>query len=145
MTMGLEQPFSKRHHFAGSKEIIIREDAPENLRYFVVQITFDLGWQPGTFRDVLCRVLRVSPDARSEWRRQILHEINSLISGCEWFKVYDLIVALNARLAQGDEYSGEDNAGVFTREINEFFLDEGMAGRLSMEKSSRAVLRRLKP
>ena len=65
--MPLEQSFSKRHGFSGRKEITIREDAPENLRYFVVQTTLDLGWPPGRFRDVLCRVLRVSPNARNHW------------------------------------------------------------------------------
>jgi hypothetical protein len=134
MVMPLEEPFSKRNRFSGRKEILIREDAPENLRYFVVQTTLDLGWPPGRFRDVLCRVLRVSPDARNQWRGPIRHEIQSLINGCDWFKVYDLIEVLYASLAQTDEYDGEDNAGVFAREINEFFIDEGIGWQIANGK-----------
>jgi hypothetical protein len=130
MLMALEQPFSKRNRFSGRKEITIREDAPENLRYAVLQTTLDLGWPPGRFRNVLCRVLRVSPDARNHWRGEIRHEIQSLINGCDWFKVYDLIEVLYASLAEADESSGEDNAGVFARDINEFFIDQGIGWQL---------------
>lgn len=128
--MPLEQSFSRRHGFSGRKEIVIREDAAENLRYFVVQTTLDLGWSPGQLRNVLCRVLRVSPDGRNHWYRQIWHEIQSLINGCDWFKVYDLIEVLYASLVQSDEDSGEDKAGVFAREINEFFVDEGIGWQI---------------
>ncbi len=130
--MPLEQLFSKRNRLSGRKEIVIREDAPENLRYFVVQTALDdLGWPPGRFRDVLCRVLRVLPDARNQWRGPIRHEIQSLINGCDWFKVYDLIEVLYASFAQSDEDSDGDNAGVFAREINDFFTDEGIGWQIA--------------
>lgn len=61
--MALQQPFSKRNRYVGpAKEITIREDAPENLRYFVLQTAIDLGWSPSALRDVMCRVLRKAPD-----------------------------------------------------------------------------------
>jgi hypothetical protein len=42
--MALVPPFSKRHGFRGEpKEITVREDAPESLRYFVVQTSIDGG------------------------------------------------------------------------------------------------------
>ena len=42
--MAPAQPFSKRHGFRGDpKEITVREDAPEPLRYFVVQTAIELG------------------------------------------------------------------------------------------------------
>ena len=47
--MALEPPFSKRHGFNRGKDVTIRDDAPENLRYFVVQTTLDLGWSPVAF------------------------------------------------------------------------------------------------
>ena len=41
------QPFSKRHGFRGEpKEITVREDAPDALRYFVVQTAIELGALP---------------------------------------------------------------------------------------------------
>ena len=42
--MAPAQPFSKRHGFrSGAKEITVREDAPDELRYFVVQTAIELG------------------------------------------------------------------------------------------------------
>src|SRR5207302_360348 len=65
--MTLQQPFSKRNRYSGpAKEITIREDAPENLRYFVLQTAIDLGWSPSSLRDIMCRVLRKAPD-ESNW------------------------------------------------------------------------------
>ena len=42
---------------------LIREDAPENLRYVVLQTAVDLGWAPSSLRTILCGVLRVPPDS----------------------------------------------------------------------------------
>jgi len=62
--MALEQPFSKRNRYSGrAKEITIREDAPENLRYVVLQTAIDLGWAPSSLRTIHCRVLHVPPDS----------------------------------------------------------------------------------
>ena len=45
--MAPADPFSKRHGFRGDpKEIAVREDAPESLRYFVVQTAIELGALP---------------------------------------------------------------------------------------------------
>jgi AbiJ-like protein len=130
--MPLEQPFSKRNRFQGGpKEITVREDAPENLRYFVLETARDLGWRPTALRNILCRVLRARPDA-GNWSEypNIWDEVQELMYGCDWFKVYDIIEVLHANLAQADEYSGEDNAGVFARDINEFFIDEGIGWQI---------------
>jgi hypothetical protein len=130
--MPLEQPFSKRNHFRGSpKEITVREDAPENLRYFVLQTARDLGWRPTPLRSILCRVLRARPDA-SNWSEypNIWDEVQELMYGCDWFKVYDIIEALHVAFARGDENSGDNDAGVFADELNEFFIDEGIGWQL---------------
>jgi AbiJ N-terminal domain 4 len=125
--MALEQPFSKRNRFGGGpKEITVREDAPENLRYFVLQTAIDLGWEPSGLRECLCRVLRVPPRGDSNIR----HEVQSLMDRCDWFKVYDIIEVLHAGLARSYEYGGEDHAGVFADEINEFFIDEGIGWQI---------------
>lgn len=89
-------------------------------------------------------MLRVVPDGRNQWAGERRHEIQSLINGCDWFKVYDLIEALHIAFAQSDENSGEDNAGVFAREINEFFIEKGIGWQISREKSLREAAKRLK-
>ena len=43
--MASQQPFSSRHHYAtGAKEVTVREDAPEDFRYCVLQTACDLNF-----------------------------------------------------------------------------------------------------
>jgi hypothetical protein len=62
--MALPKPFSVRHSYAGTKEITVREDAPDGLRFFVVETARQLGWSPSALRALICLVLRVKPDKR---------------------------------------------------------------------------------
>lgn len=124
--MAPAQPFSKRHGFrSGAKEITVREDAPDELRYFVVQTAMNSGLYPSFVRRVLCRVLRRTPDA-SNWSEypNIFDEVQSLIQGCEWFQVYDFIEAMEANFAQRGDVS-------FADAINEFFFEEGIGWQLT--------------
>lgn len=57
-----DAPFSKRRGFVQAKEISVREDAPENLRYFVLQTVIDLRYAPSLLRSILCEVLHRRPD-----------------------------------------------------------------------------------
>jgi hypothetical protein len=130
MAMPLEQPFSRRHGFSPAKAITIHEDAPENLRYFVLQIAADLGWRPDPLRRIICRVLRVIPDEGTNRDRDIQFEVRELMNTCPWFKVYDIIEALHASFAREDENIGGDEAGSFADEINKFFVDEGIGWQI---------------
>jgi AbiJ N-terminal domain 4 len=138
--MALEQPFSKRHGFSsGAKEITIREDAPENLRYAVLQTPIDLDslrWTPTALRAILCRVLRVTPDPNSQreypnsWGDfNVWEEVQALMYRCDWFKVYDIIEALHAELAENDT-RGKTHAVQFTETLNDFFIEEGIGWQL---------------
>jgi hypothetical protein len=52
-----QSSFSKRHGYTGRpKEISIREDAPEKLRYFVLETAHELGLRPNAMRDIACAV-----------------------------------------------------------------------------------------
>jgi hypothetical protein len=72
--MGLQQPFSKRNRFTKPKEITIREDAPESLRYFILDTVRELGCGPSGLRGLICRVLRTRPDP-SNWSQYRGHII----------------------------------------------------------------------
>jgi len=127
-----KQPFSKRNRYSGGpKEITIREDAPDNLRYFILETAHDLGWGPSSMRDVLCRVLHTPPDP-SNWSEypNIEGEGQTLMYGTDWYKVYDAIEHLHARMLKGDERNGTNNAEKFTEELNEFFTEEGIGWQL---------------
>ena len=130
--MPLAQPFSKRHGFRGSpKEITVREDSPEAMRYFVLQTAVDLGWRPSFLRGIICRVLRVRPDANN-WSEypKIWGEIENLMYSCAWFKVYDIIEEFYAGWAVSDNQTGGRNASVFADELNDFFVQEGIGWQL---------------
>ena len=130
--MALEQPFSKRNRYStGAKEITIREGAPENLRYFVLETASELDWTPASVRPVLCRVLRVPPDANN-WSEypNISGEVDGLMYGCEWFKVYDIIEALYAAMAKHDGTTMSRSAHQFAEALNEFLIEEGIGWQL---------------
>ena len=118
--------FSRRNQYAGAaKEISIREDAPEGLRVTVLEVARNLGWGPSHLRRIVCAVLRVRPDP-DNWSEypNIWEEVQAHIHECEWFKVYDIIEALHARLEEtGDATS-------FAAEINAYFVEEGIGWQL---------------
>jgi hypothetical protein len=131
--MPLEQPFSKRFNYGGeAKEITVREGAPEGLRYVVLDTARQLDWAPSSLRVVLCRVLRVRPD-EDNWSEfpNIWGEVQQLMYGCEWFKVYDIIEALHARFEKNDSESGQQDAKQFATAINSFFIEEGIGWQLA--------------
>ena len=135
--MPLDQPFSKRNRYRKPKEITVREGAPENLRYFVLQTAKDLNWGPSSLRPIVCRVLRVSPDP-GNWSEypNVDDEVSRLVSECEWFKVYDIIEALNSAMAKQDAITRKtaprfaNTASKFVEEVNGFFIEEGIGWHL---------------
>src|SRR5579862_2585690 len=129
--MALQQPFSKRNRFTTPKEITVWEDAPESLRYFVLDAARQLGYGPPALRTIVCRVLRTRPDP-SNWSEypNVWDEVQYLMCGCDWFKVYDIIEELQSNFAQSDQYRGEQNAALFSEAINGFFIEEGIGWQL---------------
>ncbi len=132
IVMALEQPFSKRHRYSGgAKEITIREAAPESLRYFMLETSVELEWGPSSLRDIVCRVLRTPPDG-SNWSEypNVWGEVEGLVYRCDWFKVYDIIEALHAKMAKNDLNRGKADAPQFAEALNEFFIEEGIGWQL---------------
>lgn len=129
--MALQQPFSKRNRLTKPKDITIREDAPESLRYFVLDTARELGWGPSALRNVICRVLRTRPDP-SNWSEypNVWGEVQDLMYGCDWFKVYDIIEALHASIAENDKNNSQENAVLFADAVNGFFVEEGIGWQL---------------
>lgn len=116
--------FSVRQgHKISEKEIIIRDDAPEELREFVIQCLYDLGLQPNFLRSILCKVLRVFPDRDNFSKSNIEAEVEARILHCEWFDVYDFIEAMwdAIQLNQREE---------FTNELNEYFVESGIGWKI---------------
>ena len=130
--MPREDSFSKRHGYtAPAKEITVREDAPEGLRFVVLQTARDLDWTPTPLRGIVCKVLRVRPDpGQLERYPNIWDEVQGLVYSCDWFKVYDIIEGLHAAMARHDEQHGGDDAEKFAADINAYFLEAGIGWQL---------------
>lgn len=126
--MEKKQPFSKRQGYFGSpREITIREDAPENLRYYVLQTVTELGLTPTPLRELVCRILHTRPDPNN-WSEypNVRAEVEDLIYGCKWYQVYDLIESLFSKFSR--HMPGK--AKPFEEAINGFFLEEGIGWQL---------------
>lgn len=130
--MSPPESFSRRNRYTGTgKEIRIREDAPEGLRFALLETARELGWGPSSQRNIVCRVLRVRPD-QGNWSEypNVWSEVQDLVYGCDWFKVYDIIEALHAAMVENDEKHGGNDAGKFAEEINSYFVEEGIGWQL---------------
>src|SRR5262249_1069694 len=93
------EPFSRRHGFHPVEPpITLWEHAPEEFRFAVLTAAHDkckLG--PYPLRDIICGVLRKRPDP-SNWSEypNVWGEVEWLVYGCEWYRVYDIVEAIRA-------------------------------------------------
>jgi hypothetical protein len=134
------ETFSKRHGYVQEVEITIREDAPDELRYFVIDVAQkDCYLRPSDLRHVICQVLRERADQSNvDEYPDINDEVKRQIKNCEWYKVYDIIEKLFFHLLEYN-YQTEDifnpfikykTAYIFQNEINEYFLEKGIGWKL---------------
>ena len=125
----MQERFSDRHGYRGDdQEIIIREDAPADLRFAVPLIAVDAGMAPKELRRVICGVLLVRPDP-GNWSDypNVWEEVNGLIEGCPWFRVYDIAEALHADLAR----HFRDRAETFRDKLNQYFREKGIGWQMT--------------
>jgi len=121
----MNRPFSKRQGLNNQeKEISIRNDAPQELREYIVQTVESLGCGPAFSRQVICRVLRKVPD-RDNWTPypNIYNEVVDLMTDCEWFYVYDIIEGIYEKIKP-------ELKEVFETEINDYFILNGIGWKL---------------
>jgi hypothetical protein len=126
------ESFSRRNRYVGTgKQITIREDAPEGLRYAVLEVARELDWGPSSLRSIVCRVLRVRPDP-GNWSEypNVWGEVQDLVFNTDWFKVYDVLEAIHTAMLRHDREHRSDNAQRFAYEINSYFIEEGIGWQL---------------
>ena len=121
--------FSDRYQYRETeREIVVRDDAPEGLRFAILLIAENAGMSPGTIRNVICSVLLVRPDP-SNWSEypNIWDEVNGLIKNCSWFKVYDIAEAIHAAFAA----QHSDGADMFQERLNEYLRENGIGWQMT--------------
>jgi hypothetical protein len=91
--------FSRRHGYRQTREVTVREDAPEPVRAGLIAILLEMGFAYGQMREVICPVLHTFPDANN-WSEipNVRDEVIGLVQYCEWYRVYDIIEAVYAYL-----------------------------------------------
>jgi hypothetical protein len=123
--------FSKRYGFVPkSKEITIREEAPEEFRYAVIQRAFEkTNLCPRELRDIVCGVLLKRPNLSNWSDSNIYNEVFDLVGTCDWNKIYDIIEAILDHLNNkfpANPFAARD----YEKAINECFIDMGIGWKL---------------
>lgn len=116
--------FSARHGFRAPEiEITIREDAPEDVRFAVVELATLLGISPSGVRSEICDVLLRRPDPNN-WSEypNVYNEVQCLIDEAQWYRVYDIAERLKARLVT----RGDGNANEYEQRLNDVFRERGV-------------------
>lgn len=122
----MSRHFSSRYGYSSlDAEITVRKDAPDDLRYSIVEIARAAGMSLKAIRAITCRVLFVAPD-RNNWSDfNIRDELEGLLGSCDWCKVYDVAEDLWRALEQN--YDGQQ---LFANELNRFFREKGIGWEL---------------
>lgn len=132
--MSRRDKFSARNGFRPDLDtpITIRNDVPDDLRGFLVDLAYENGISRDSFRSMVCRHLRVAPDKLNNWGPDnIDREVRSLLTDCPWYYIYDLIEVVAHHL-ENDSY--REYGADFQEEINEFFLMRGVGWKLEQGK-----------
>ena len=107
--------------------ITIREDAPPELRGAILVLAKEAGMTPSLMRDLICQVLLEKPDP-SNWSDypNIWNEVDWLVMDAPWYKVYDIVEAVYARI----RIFGAAATANFARRLNEFLVEKGIGWEL---------------
>lgn len=121
--------FSKRNGFHSIEEveITVREDAPEHLREFFLQLCFESKITPKTLRRIVCKELKLSPDQNNWSDNNVECEVDSLLKNCKWYKVYDLIEIVLNHIRDNWDCEIFDS---FEGELNDFFIEKGIGWKV---------------
>lgn len=122
-------PFSKREgHSPIEQPITIREDAPENFRYALLELARgECALQPKELRSIICGVVQSRPDP-SNWSDypNVWGEVEDHVYRCQWYHVYDFAERIYRRLTS----DSPQRASKFEDSLNSVFREMGMGWRM---------------
>lgn len=104
-------------------EIVIRNDAPSELRWFLYQTMKDyMGLKK--IREIVCKTIHTVPDPRNWGENGFMDsEIENHINSCRWYRIYDIIEKFYQEL-------DETHRNAFENSINEFFYENGIGWKV---------------
>jgi len=115
-------PFSKRYGLAPAPEVRVTHAAPPEVRVAILDEAVKLQVGAKRIREIVCTVLRQSPDDQNWSDDNVLGEIRQMLRDCDWYRVYDVAEAMASALP----YTARDP---FKSAINDAFVDEGVGWR----------------
>lgn len=121
--------FSRRFGYAKPVDIQISDDAPVNVREALLSIAYQVGFDAGQLRTILCQVLHVSPDPANWSSPNVEREVERLLYNAAWYRVYDFVEAVY-RYATELWQQLERLAKAWQREVNDYFLETGVGWQL---------------
>lgn len=126
----MSERFSNRHGFHRPQEIeiTIRQDAPYELRGFVIELAYHCELAVDPLRSLLCRVLYKRQDRNNTEYHDVDKEIYQLIDNCDWYRVYDIIEGIAQYISEQHRLSKYEEE--FENEINEYFYEKGIGWKL---------------
>jgi len=126
----MSERFSNREGFHRPQEIeiTIRQDAPYELRGFVIQLAYDCKLKVDPLRSLICRVLYKRQDRNNTEYDEIDEEIHQLIDKCEWYRVYEIIEGIAQHISENYNLSKYEEE--FENGINEYFYEKGIGWKL---------------
>ena len=105
-------------------DIVIRNDAPEELRGFLFFIVGDYIKSLEKIRHIVCKIINKAPNSCIWGEGSYMEsEIQELLQNCKWYCIYDIIEGLYEEMDSNDQVS-------FESKINEFFCENGIGWKL---------------
>lgn len=122
-------PFSERHGYESSAPpITIREDAPDDLRSYLVDAAYRADYTAKQVREIVCAVLYLPKDPSAWSSDWIDTEVRGKLGECTWFRVYDVVEALCA--ATTISSASAANPSKFSQDMNRHFIENGIGWQI---------------
>lgn len=122
------QSFSERHGYQSPEpDITIREDAPADLRSYLVDAACAAGYSEHDLRRLAFEVLRVPADPDAWSPPYVGADVRNRLDACDWFQVYDVIEVLCTDTTSS--MPATDPSG-FARNMNWYFRANGIGWQI---------------
>ena len=101
-------------------DITIRNDAPASMRSYIFQRMQNYEPSLKKIRSIVCFVTKEAEDPNNWGENDFMRsEIQGVIDGCLWNRVYDIIEAFYSKLSMHQKRN-------FEKDINEYFIEKGI-------------------
>jgi len=105
-------------------DITIRNDAPASMRSYIFQIMQNYEPSLKKIRSIVCFVTKEAEDPNNWGENDFMRsEIQGVIDGCLWNRVYDIIEAFYSKLSMHQKRN-------FEKDINEYFIEKGIGWKM---------------